>query len=87
MSVFFYPFGKPSRIIRLEKFIEFFKNQWAAYDGTKASARKIVEATLGMADHWGQDLNKIAGVTDFVTEALYAQQTMSMRDAIKTIIK
>jgi len=69
------------------KFIEFFKNQWAAYDGTKASARKIVENTLGMADHWGQDLNKIAGVTDFVTEALYAQQTMTMREAIKAIIK
>ena len=69
------------------KFIEFFKNQWASYDGTKAGAKKIVVATLGMADHWGQDLNKIAGVTDFVTEALYAQQTMSMRDAIKAIIK
>ena len=75
------------------KFIEFFKNEWAKYDGTKGSARKIVEDTLSMQNaegtgyHWGQDLNKIAGVTDFVTEALYAQQTMPMRDAIKAIIK
>ena len=69
------------------KFIEFFKNEWAKYDGTKASARVIVEDTLAMSDHWGLNLNTINGVTDFVTEALYAQQTMSMRDAIKAIIK
>ena len=69
------------------KFIEMFKNLWAEYDGTKAGAKKLVTKVLGMADHWGKDLNTIPGVTDFVSEALYAQQTMSMRDAIKAIVK
>ena len=69
------------------KFIEFFKNEWAAYDGTKKGAEKIVRDTLGMKDHWGLDLNTKEGFTEFVTEALYAQQTMPMREAIKAIIK
>ena len=79
--------GTPIALNDDPKFIEFFKNEWASYDGTKDGARKIVKDTLALKDHWGQDLNNIPGVQDFVTEALYAQQTMSMRDAIKAIIK
>ena len=69
------------------KFIEMFKELWAEYDGTKAGAKKLVTKVLGLSSHWGKDLNTIPGVTDFVSEALYAQQTMSMRDAIKAIVK
>jgi tagaturonate reductase len=79
--------GTPIALNDDPKFIEFFKNEWASYDGTKDGARKIVKDTLALKDHWGQDLNNIPGVQDFVTEALYAQQTMPMRDAIKAIIK
>ncbi len=69
------------------KFIEMFKNLWASYDGTKAGAHKLVSTVLGLKEHWGVDLNTISGVTDYVTECLYAQCNMSMRDAIKTIVK
>lgn len=69
------------------KFIEMFKNLWNEYDGTKEGAKKLVTKVLGLKDHWGVDLNTIPGVTDFVSEALYLQQTMPMREAIKVLIK
>ena len=69
------------------KHIENFKNLWNEYDGTKEGARKLVSTVLGWSAHWGKDLNTIPGVTDFVTEALYLQQTMTMREAIKAIVK
>ncbi len=69
------------------KHIEMFKELWAKYDGTKEGAKALVTAVLANEAHWGHDLNKFEGVTDFVTEALYAQQTMTMREAIKAIVK
>lgn len=69
------------------KFIDLFKSLWAEYDGTKAGANTLVTKVLALKEHWGVDLNTIQGVNEYVTEALYAQQTMSMRDAIKAIVK
>lgn len=79
--------GTPIALADDPKHIDNFKALWAEYDGTKAGAKKLVTAVLGWADHWGKDLNTVAGVTEFVTEALYAQQTMTMREAIKAIVK
>lgn len=69
------------------KFIDLFKDLWANYDGTKAGAKALVCKVLSLKEHWGVDLNTIDGVTEFVAEALYAQQTMSMREAIQAIVK
>lgn len=79
--------GTPIALADDPKHIDNFKALWAEYDGTKAGANKLVTAVLGWADHWGKDLNTVAGVNEFVTEALYAQQTMTMREAIKAIVK
>ncbi len=69
------------------KHIDAFKALWSEFDGTKAGAKKLVSAVLGWKEHWGKDLNTLPGVTDFVAEALYAQSTMSMRDALKAVLK
>ena len=69
------------------KHIENFAQLWAEYDGTKEGAVKLATSVLGWEAHWGKDLNTVPGVTEFVAEALYAQQTMSMKDAIKALIK
>ena len=69
------------------KFIDFFKNEWATFDGSKESVCKIVKDTLGMKDHWEVDLNECAGVTEFVCNAVYAIATKPMREALKEIIK
>ncbi len=69
------------------KFIEMFKNLWSEFDGTKAGATKLVTQVLGLKEHWGLDLNTLPGVTEFVADSLYAQATMSMREAIKAILK
>ncbi len=69
------------------KFLEFFKNEWTKFDGTKESVKTIVTDTLGLEDHWEVNLNNIAGVTDYVTDALYAIETKTMREALKEIVK
>ncbi len=69
------------------KFLEFFKNEWTKFDGSKESVKTIVVDTLGLKDHWEVDLNKIDGVTDYVTDALYAIETKTMREALKEIVK
>jgi tagaturonate reductase len=69
------------------KFIDFFKNEWATFDGSKESVCKIVKDTLGMKDHWEVDLNECAGVTEFVCNAVYAIAKKPMREALKEIIK
>ena len=49
--------------------------------------RDRVTKVLGLKEHWGLDLNTLPGITEFVADSLYAQATMSMREAIKAILK
>lgn len=65
--------------------LEFFKKEWAAYDGSKESLNKIVTDFLGLEKHWEQDLNKLEGVNEFVTNALYEIMTKPMREALAFI--
>lgn len=46
--------------------LEFFTAVWKAYDGTPAGAGKVAEAVLANTTMWGQDLNKITGLTGAV---------------------
>ena len=77
--------GQPIALNDDPKFIEMFKELWAAHDGSKEATRKLVVSVLGLKEHWGKDLNEVAGVTDFVTEALDLMVNMPMRDAIKKL--
>lgn len=68
-----------------QKFLDMFKELWAGFDGTKASCQKIVDAVLGMEDHWEVNLNSLDGVNAFVTDCLYEIVTKPMREALKKI--
>jgi tagaturonate reductase len=66
--------------------LDFFKKEWANFDGSKEACAKIVKDFLGLEKHWEQDLNKVEGVTEYVTNALYEIETNGMRQAIKNVI-
>ena len=68
-------------------FVELLHDLWASYDNTVEGAKKIVSTVLGLKDHWGVDLNTIAGVCDYVTESLVAILNNPMRKAIEKIVK
>ncbi len=65
--------------------LDFFKNAWSNYDGTKESCTKIVKSFLGLENHWEVNLNNIEGVTSFVTDCLYEIMTKPMREALAII--
>lgn len=67
-------------------FVELINGLWANYDKDK-DASKVVKAVLGYDAHWGVDLNKCAGVTEFVTKALEAILAEGTRKAIAKIVK
>ncbi len=48
--------------------------------------RKIAEGVLGAEFIWGEDLNKIPGLTDLLTEDLKLIQEKGMRAAVRSII-
>lgn len=57
------------------------KNLWA--DG---NIRNVAEGVLAAEFIWGEDLNKISGLTDLITTYLELIQNEGMRAAVKTII-
>ena len=65
--------------------LDMFKQLWAEFDGTKEGCKKIVEHVLGLEAHWEVNLNSIAGITDLVTDYLYAIVTKPMREALEII--
>ena len=65
-------------------FVDLLNNLWAAYDADK-NAANVVKAVLGYEAHWGVDLNKFAGVTEFVTKSLETILASGTREAIKKL--
>ena len=57
------------------------KDLWAGDD-----VRKVAEGVLAAEFIWGEDLNKIPGLTDMVADDLELIQNEGMRAAVKTII-
>lgn len=65
--------------------LDFFKNAWANFDGSKEACATIVKSFLGLTKHWEMDLNSLEGVTEFVTNCLYEIETKPMREALAYI--
>lgn len=61
--------------------VALLKDLWACDD-----VRKVAEGVLGAEFIWGEDLNKIPGLTDMVSDNLKLIQKEGMRAAVKTII-
>lgn len=69
-----------------EHVLVFFKDQWKQFDGTMASAQKLVKNVLGREDFWEQDLNEIPGLMEAVSRALYAIESKGMQTAVESVL-
>jgi tagaturonate reductase len=49
--------------------------------------RQLADTTLGRADIWGQDLNQVNGLTDFVAQSLAAIVARGARAAVTEMLK
>jgi tagaturonate reductase len=65
--------------------IELLKNAWASSDGSEASIKEVVTKVLGYEKNWKQDLNKIEGLNDAVTEHLSNIEMYGVPKAIEMI--
>ncbi|EHJ00134.1 Altronate oxidoreductase [Clostridium sp. DL-VIII] len=69
-----------------EDILELYKNVWANYDGSTEGLKKVVTTVLAYEKNWGSDLNKIAGLTDKVTEYLAIIEKAGMKEAVKEVL-
>lgn len=67
--------------------LDFYKEAWAACDGTPVSIQKLVEKVLALDKVWKQDLNLIPGLTAQVSHDLYLIEQVGMREAVKMVLK
>ncbi len=68
------------------EFINLLKGLWANYENTKEGAKALVKKVLSLEEHWGVDLNKVPGVLDYVSEALYEIVNKPIREALKELV-
>lgn len=72
--------GREYRIMDDQKVLEFFR------DHSTKETREYVKAFLGNLDFFGQDLNEIRRLTDYVTGCLDNIRSNGMRDALCKIL-
>ena len=66
--------------------LEFFAQVWGGFDGSKAAANQVASKVLANTAIWGQDLNKITGLTDKVGNYLYSIATDGMQATVRNLV-
>jgi tagaturonate reductase len=66
--------------------IELYADAWKVYDGSKDSVADVVKKVLAYESNWKMDLNTVAGLTDLVTEYVYAILTDGIQKAIHVVM-
>lgn len=69
------------------KVLESFQMLWSECNGTRESIDRLVNKVLTRKDLWGQDLNRLTGFPELVTDYLYKILTDGMQDALKDVIE
>jgi len=71
-----------------ESILKEFESLYAAHGSQSADdAKAIAAAVLKKTDWWGEDLTALKGLSDAVTDALYAIWKDGMKAALKTAVK
>ena len=68
------------------KILAFFSEAWRKADETK-NWKELAKTTLAHEDFWGQDLNRVSGLTDFVAKSLESIVTKGTRGAVTETLK
>ncbi len=65
--------------------LERYSQWWSAVNANTMTIRELVTKVLGDSEHWGQDLNQVAGLTDKVAADLEQIVTVGMRAAVNPL--
>lgn len=65
-----------------EKWLNFYQQSWADVDAGRLSINDLVKRVLSDADHWGQDLTQVPGLTELTGSLLSSICDLGMRAAL-----
>ncbi|MDB4293647.1 tagaturonate reductase [Maribacter sp.] len=65
--------------------IELFAEQWEHYTSNKTDLLSLVQGVLGKASIWGEDLNRLSGLSEMVAQNIGAIQKDGVEEALKNI--
>ena len=65
--------------------LERYQQWWGAVNANDMSVRELVEKVLSDSEHWGQNLNQVAGLTGNVAADLEQILSVGMRAAVKPL--
>lgn len=65
-----------------QKWLQFYQQGWADVDAGRLSIHELVKKILGDADHWGQDLTQVPGLTELTGSLLSSIYELGMRAAL-----
>lgn len=68
------------------QFLAFYHDRWTQYSANQLDVDGIVQAFLGLTDHWEQDLNEIPGLTAQITEHVTAILADGMEIALTNFL-
>lgn len=68
-----------------QSFLTLYATLWNQYEEGSITISEMVTQFLGMVDHWEQDLNKIPGLTKYVTQTVENILNNGMNDALKKV--
>lgn len=66
-----------------QQFLDFYKDVWSKYEAKEISAAEVVDAYLGLKDHWGMDLNEIPSLKETVTASVETLLSEGVEAALK----
>lgn len=78
--------GEKIELADNQDILDLYKAEWASYDGSEESLRKVVTSVLSYEANWKMDLNKVEGLTDAVAHYLYQIEKLGIKEAIKEVM-
>lgn len=66
--------------------LDWFREHWAACDGSVAGVHRLVEQVLGNKAFWGKDLNGVSGLTDLTAGFVGQIEKEGMKEALDRLI-
>lgn len=78
--------GKAYSIQDDQWLLDFYKEAWGKYDGTKDSLKNLVESFLKLEKLWKKDMSQMPNLVDEVTERLSEILEKGMLNALKSVL-
>lgn len=67
--------------------LKFFEETWKDYKRTREAANKVTKTVLANSKIWGEDLSKVEGLTEKVSDYLYQITDKGIKKTIRSLVK